>query len=460
MQNVVDVASLSPPVVTTATKSAVQDPQAAGQESFDVALKKASNRIDSEQFKNANSARESNSVSGNNGSISRVKDNSIKTKKESEVNNKEKNEFTKIKNEEKDLEEVKEASMTTVPIMVETIKPMNVENVEDILGTTSLPESDGEHLGFKGSIMTSGTQVDVELIGTPVMPQSADKLATQKPGPSVEVENTTTTVNPENNLNTFISNKDIETKSDVLPEVLPKRDNNSATVSVDPKKPGIGEEIYSRNILDTKTQVSDGDLNSTPEKVGQGNVKIMEGLSKESIKEVEAHTSSSPPDTPMRAEGVGTHPVAQSTQINEPARLAEAPKNEVITQVTDHLDQMVKTNRSSLRLQLYPEELGHIDLKIVSTKNGIGVTMVADKASTQEFLRSEMNALKQNIEQAGIQLNNLNINQGNSFNKQQMFDDRQNRNPNVYGTVHIDGVESSIEKLQKQLNQSAVDYRI
>lgn len=458
MQNVVDVASLSPPVVTTATKSAVQDPQAAGQESFDMALKKATNRIDSDQFKNANSAREVNSVSGNHGSISRAKDNSIK--KESEVKNKERNEFTKLENDEKVKQEEKEVTTTNIPVMVEINKPLNDIKVEDSLGTTSLPELDVEQLGTSGLIMTSGTESDIELPGTPAVPQPADNPATQKRGSTVEVENTIPTVNQDNNLITLISNKDIETNSDVLPEVMQKMDNNSAAVSVDPKKPGIGEEIYSRNILDNKTQVSDGELNSIPEKVGQGNVKILEGLSKESIKEVEVHTSSSPPDTPLRAEGVGTHPVAQSIQINEPARLAEAPKNEVITQVTDHLDQMVKTNRSSLRLQLYPEELGHIDLKIVASKNGIGVTMVADKASTQEFLRSEMNALKQNIEQAGIQLNNLNINQGNSFNKQHIFDDRQNRNPNVYGTVHVDGVDSSIEKPQKQLNKSAVDYRI
>jgi flagellar hook-length control protein FliK len=111
-------------------------------------------------------------------------------------------------------------------------------------------------------------------------------------------------------------------------------------------------------------------------------------------------------------------------------------------------------------LQLYPEELGHIDLRIVTTKNGIGVTMVADKASTQQALKSDMDLLRQNIEQAGIQLSNLNINQGHHSNKQQSFEHRQNFSKSSYPGSSSENSNSTAEEPQVHLNASVVDYRV
>ncbi|MBA3074899.1 MAG: flagellar hook-length control protein FliK, partial [Anaerolineae bacterium] len=135
-------------------------------------------------------------------------------------------------------------------------------------------------------------------------------------------------------------------------------------------------------------------------------------------------------------------------------------KNEAITQVADQISQMVKSNRTSVRMQLYPEELGHIDLRIVTTKNGIGVTMVADKASTQLALKSEMDLLRQSIEQAGIQLSNLNINQGHNSNRQQSFERRQNLSNSSYPETNSDNSNSTSNEPGVHLNSSVVDYRV
>ena len=177
--------------------------------------------------------------------------------------------------------------------------------------------------------------------------------------------------------------------------------------------------------------------------------------------DISTNPHTAPPDNPDESTAAITSASVQNTtQISEPARLAEAPKNEVINQVANQLDQMVKSNRSSVRLQLYPEELGHIDLRIVTTKDGIGVTMVADKASTQQALKSEMDLLRQSIEQAGIQLSNLNINQGHHSNKQQSFEHRQNISNGSYPDARSDNSKSTSDEPHVHLTSSVVDYRV
>jgi len=190
--------------------------------------------------------------------------------------------------------------------------------------------------------------------------------------------------------------------------------------------------------------------------------KTVESIDK-NIKSAEISTNpqTAPPDNPDEpAAAITSASVQNTTQVSEPARLAEAPKNEVINQIANQLDQMVKSNRSSLRLQLYPEELGHIDLRIVTTKDGIGVTMVADKVSTQQALKSEMDLLRQSIEQAGIQLSNLNINQGHHSTKQQSFDHRQNFSNGSYPDERSENSKSTSDDPRVHLTSSVVDYRV
>ena len=99
-------------------------------------------------------------------------------------------------------------------------------------------------------------------------------------------------------------------------------------------------------------------------------------------------------------------------------------------------------------------------MRIVTTKDGIGVTMVTDKASTQQALKSEMDSLRQSIEQAGIQLTNLNINQGQNSNRQQSFEHRQNFSNGSYSGNGSDNSNSSSNETKKHLTSSVVDYKV
>jgi flagellar hook-length control protein FliK len=128
-----------------------------------------------------------------------------------------------------------------------------------------------------------------------------------------------------------------------------------------------------------------------------------------------------PPGTATNAEAppqvtevsIGKTAVSNPKSI-EPDRLAEAHNSEVVQQVSKHIEQMSRIGRNTLRIQLHPEDLGQIDLRITSTSAGVGVSLMAEHNATGKLLEQQLANLRQVLENAGIHLSNLNVNSGNS----------------------------------------------
>lgn len=451
MQNIVDVACQSPPVVTNATKPAVQTAQATDQESFDLVLIKASERIESDEIDSANQSRESKSEGVANGqdSAANQKTDVVKSAKEA-------NQTTKTKKSDKD-EAVDEESATdeqssetnNLPVgyICPTIVPVLV--AEETVST---------------ELTNSEAVIDVQAVTTDAVAQlsmTADQVtATAEPVTLAEGSTNTATiplVDAADEEAEATQSVDVGELAKNLQEA--KTDQNAKKVETDVELKQVEVQTEEAKVQ-TSTTAKTSDVQ--PETVAAASASVNSSTaetSKVKPSETEIDTDSAPPDTPLKTENLATQATVQTSQIDEPARLAEAPKNEVVTQVTAQIDQMVKTNQSSLRVQLYPEELGHIDLKIVSTKGGIGVTMLADNASTQDVLKSELNSLKQNIEQAGIQLSNLHIGQGQNSNQQQTFEERENF-AKSYRVSQTSGSAPSENEAKVSLQTTMIDYRI
>lgn len=100
----------------------------------------------------------------------------------------------------------------------------------------------------------------------------------------------------------------------------------------------------------------------------------------------------------------------------------EVQAAEASRQVTQAIEASIQQGRNSIRLQLHPHDLGAIDVRLVSTPHGVGVTVFADQAGTGRLLETQIDQLRQSLNNAGVQLAHLNINpqaqsghQGNAF---------------------------------------------
>jgi len=154
--------------------------------------------------------------------------------------------------------------------------------------------------------------------------------------------------------------------------------------------------------------------------------------------------------------------VAASTIPNEPARLAEARNGEIIKQVSHALESLTRGGQSTLRLQLNPQDMGRIDLRLTSSMDGLRVWIQADQAQTGRLLESSLNQLKQSLHEAGVQLSQLSVGQGNDQQPGTSWME-QGRNQARQRTDRPQKTVIDVEEVQVPLHdpsQSLVDYQV
>ena len=107
--------------------------------------------------------------------------------------------------------------------------------------------------------------------------------------------------------------------------------------------------------------------------------------------------------------------VQKNVVVDAPEKLSvtRVKEYEVIQQVTNQLKPRIKIGETSMRLTLKPDELGSIEVEMVSTAQGVSVSFVTEQASTGQLLEAQVSQLKQSLKDAGVQLSNVNINQHN-----------------------------------------------
>jgi flagellar hook-length control protein FliK len=478
MESASIVANQSPPSVMTATKPTVKTSLATDQFSFDLALQEASSTINAKQS-DASERNDSNSIKKNDGTDAIPNQTSTTIQQESEVTRqvkttKEPKNKDKTKSKSDDTSE--ESETDSMDEAESAIVAMNVVPTEQQDSAIQVAED-----------IVSGEVIDVVAYDTPletpvILPQNDQKIVVPEENLSAnEISNSEPIaefVLPDNeisNVSTEIETQNQTTDEDA--EVANQEDDQlvsqlfkgkqftqinetrtSQTTDTQPDQASSDDQKAGANSLPLKSN----DFAQATPKVSTQTVEASTAKDTQSkITDVDVKTEAASPGTTYNNEAAVGINTATINVINEQARLAEAPKTEIVTQVTSQIDQMLKNNRSELRVQLYPEELGHIDLKIISTKDGIGVTMIADKASTQDALMSNMNNLKQNIEQAGIQLSNLNIGQGQNSNSQNSSDQQNSfAQFKSHEELNSDDTEYTGRRYAVQLETTVVDYRV
>jgi flagellar hook-length control protein FliK len=123
-----------------------------------------------------------------------------------------------------------------------------------------------------------------------------------------------------------------------------------------------------------------------------------------------------PASTPPVFEKGSSQPTVDIT--HDPARLADVRSRELINQVTRHIDMSISQGRNSLRVQLFPEDMGRINLHLSNNANGLTITLIADQQATNLALAKQFDQLRQTLADAGIQYSELNIGQNGSFQQQ------------------------------------------
>jgi flagellar hook-length control protein FliK len=109
---------------------------------------------------------------------------------------------------------------------------------------------------------------------------------------------------------------------------------------------------------------------------------------------------------------LGQVKAATTFNVNELARLSEARPNSplpMVTQIQQGVETLTKSGQTSLRLQLYPEALGRVDLRLTSGADGVRVSLTADLSATGNLLERHAQELRQALSDSGLTVAGLSI---------------------------------------------------
>jgi len=153
-------------------------------------------------------------------------------------------------------------------------------------------------------------------------------------------------------------------------------------------------------------------ISATETKPVVENVKIVEEQPAEEKVVLETETTAVYKENVVKAYSVESQP----TVASKPA---------VMQQVNTGIKEMIQNGETSLRMQLYPEGLGRVDLHLVSGKNGTQIILSADNPSTSRLLEQNLNQLQNSLGQAGVQIGSMSV--GNQNQQRQPSQGSENQ---------------------------------
>ncbi len=115
---------------------------------------------------------------------------------------------------------------------------------------------------------------------------------------------------------------------------------------------------------------------------------------------------------------------AQTTALDEPAATLPARQPVVVTpadQIKVQLARNLKEGNDTISVQLHPNDLGHVEVKLEMRDGQVKATITADRPETLQLLKNDAGSLQQSLQNAGLNAD------ANSLNFQLRSDQQQGR---------------------------------
>lgn len=87
----------------------------------------------------------------------------------------------------------------------------------------------------------------------------------------------------------------------------------------------------------------------------------------------------------------------------------ETSDNSVLNQITDKLQQLKDGQGQKLTMVLRPNDLGRLSIELVSNSSGLTTQIVAQNDDVRKYIEQNINTLRQQLNDAGINVNNIQI---------------------------------------------------
>ena len=95
-----------------------------------------------------------------------------------------------------------------------------------------------------------------------------------------------------------------------------------------------------------------------------------------------------------------------------------ALQKSVFDQIVEKITVRTSNDQSEMRIQLKPETLGDVRMRVVTEKNQVVVQMIADKADTKELIESQIHHLRAELDKQGLTVGKIEVMLGSANDQQ------------------------------------------
>lgn len=135
-------------------------------------------------------------------------------------------------------------------------------------------------------------------------------------------------------------------------------------------------------------------------------------------------------------------------KLNNVATQTRVVRNELMKQVVEQAKVLVDENRSEMVMQLKPDSLGKVTLKVVTENGIVAAKFVAENQQVKQVLEANMQTLKDSLEKQGMSVQNVSVSVGQDgsqdTSQREAFERRQrkNRDFNIEELTSVNGVDT------------------
>jgi flagellar hook-length control protein FliK len=120
-------------------------------------------------------------------------------------------------------------------------------------------------------------------------------------------------------------------------------------------------------------------------------------------------------DTPL-LNAVATQPsfgTVSQTQVSGSETVNATNREELFSQIVEHAKVVVNNGDSEMEINLKPEHLGKLQLKVTIENDVVTAKFFAESQQVKEIIESNLNQLKQNLQENGMQVDTIMVSVGN-----------------------------------------------
>jgi hypothetical protein len=100
---------------------------------------------------------------------------------------------------------------------------------------------------------------------------------------------------------------------------------------------------------------------------------------------------------------------AGAPKVTANAEIAPSQPRDFILQLADRIQIQVQDGKGEIRVQLQPDNLGHLEIRAENTVNGVVAHIVAESGSVKNYLESNLQTLQQSLQDQGLKVTQIQV---------------------------------------------------